>query len=311
IGANLTDPVFRGKYRDKQVHADDFSHMLTRAGNAGVEKIIVTSGSASESRDALDLVQGFDNLFSTVGCHPTRCQEFEADKDGPEHYYQTLLDVAADAKEKVVAVGECGLDYDRLHFCPKDIQLRYFEKQFDLAEQTGLPMFLHCRNTAVIIATVKIFNDNNTHMVQKNRHKFTTGVVHSFTDGFDEMERAISMGLYIGINGCSLKTQDNLDVAKRIPEDKLMIETDAPWCDIRPTHASHSHLKSIPKTVLDVYAPSSRRKERFQEGLMVKGRNEPCCVGQVLHVLASIRGVDAQHLADRIYENTVRVFFTR
>ncbi|CAG8543399.1 9564_t:CDS:2 [Paraglomus brasilianum] len=264
--------------------ADDFSHMLTRAVNAEVEKIIVTGGSASESRDALDIVQGFDNLFSTVGCHPTRCQEFEADKDGPEHYYQNLLDIAADAKEKVVAIGECGLDYDRLHFCPKDVQLRYFEKQFDLAEQTGLPMFLHCRNT---------------------------GVLHSFTDSIDVMERAVAMGLYIGINGCSLKTQDNLDVVKRIPEDRLMIETDAPWCDMRPTHASYSHLKSIPKTVLDLYAPPSRKKERFEEGLMVKGRNEPCCVGQVLHALASIRGVDAQYLADKIYENTVRVFFTQ
>ncbi|CAJ0762967.1 294_t:CDS:2 [Entrophospora sp. SA101] len=131
--------------------------------------------------------------------------------------------------------------------------------------------------------------------------------MHSFTCGLEEMKRAVSLGLYLGVNGCSLKTQENLDVVKQVPEDRLMIETDSPWCDIRSTHASYSHLiKNLEKSSI----PTSYKKERFQEGYMVKGRNEPCSIVQVLHVLASIRNADPELLAEKIYENTTRVFFS-
>nr|CAG8436442.1 9981_t:CDS:2 [Entrophospora candida] len=106
--------------------------------------------------------------------------------------------------------------------------------------------------------------------------------MHSFTCGLEEMKRAVSLGLYLGVN-------------------------DAPWCDIRSTHASYSHLiKNLEKSSI----PTSYKKERFQEGYMVKGRNEPCSIVQVLHVLASIRNADPELLAEKIYENTTRVFFS-
>lgn len=81
--------------------------------------------------------------FHSVGVHPTRCHEF-AKEGTPEQYLEEMLDLAQNGQKigKVVAIGECGLDYDRLHFCDKETQLEGFERQFRLASETGLPMFL-------------------------------------------------------------------------------------------------------------------------------------------------------------------------
>ncbi|KAG0169775.1 TatD DNase [Apophysomyces sp. BC1034] len=202
--------MFRGVYRGKHAHADDFDLVLQRAKNAGVQKLIITGTNLQESREAMDMTRFADQdqfLYSTVGCHPTRCDEFEAYADGPLAYFEALLEIAM-TKKNIVAIGECGLDYDRLQFCPKETQKRYFEMQFDLAQTSCLPMFLH-----------------NPHMVKANRHKFTHGVVHSFTGTIEEMQKLVELDLYIGINGCSLKTEENLKVVKEIPEDRLMFET--------------------------------------------------------------------------------------
>lgn len=302
---------------------DDLALVLQRARDAGVQKIYITGTNLEDSKEAIEAIEsntdgkelftlithwlthtklftvakGF--LYSTVGCHPTRSGEFEEYKDGPEAYYNELLKVAT-SSNVVVAIGECGLDYDRLHFCPKERQLKYFEKQFDLAAKTQLPMFLHNRNTG----------DDFYNLVKANRHKFTHGVVHSFTGTLEEMKKLVELDLYIGVNGCSLKTEENIAVVKEIPVDKLMIETDAPWCDIRPTHASYAHLKNVSKEEMALYAPPSKKKEKFELGCMVKSRNEPCTLGLLLHAVASIKNADPFELSEIIWKNTCQVFNT-
>ncbi|KAF8948536.1 TatD DNase [Haplosporangium gracile] len=301
IGINLTDPMFRGLYNGKQAHVDDLAQVLFRSKRAGVDRMIVTGGNLSDCKEALDLVKNHDGLFMTVGCHPTRCSEFESHADGPEGYFNALkayLD-NPETKGKVVAIGECGLDYDRLHFCPKETQQKYFERQFDLAESTCLPMFLHNRNTG----------EDFGKLVTQHRSRFTHGVVHSFTGSVEEMQQYLDLGLYIGINGCSLKTEENLKVAVSVPLDRLMLETDGPWCDIRPTHASFKHLSKMTPEQQAMYSPPSKKKEKFESGLMVKNRNEPCTMGQVLHVMADLHGMDPDTLADIVYRNTTKVFF--
>ncbi|ETL40526.1 hypothetical protein, variant 3 [Phytophthora nicotianae] len=222
IGANLTDPVFTGLYRGKQKHESDLTAILARAKTFGVDKIIVTGGNLEESHKALQLAKdkegnGLPQLFSTVGVHPTRCSEFEANGKDPDTYFAELLAVCEQGQKegKAVAIGECGLDYDRLEFCDKATQLKYFEKQFQLAELTKLPLFLHNRNTG------GDFYD----MISKNRSRFSNGVVHSFTGEKEEMLKLVELGLYIGVNGCSLKTAENLECVKAIPLERLMIET--------------------------------------------------------------------------------------
>ncbi|RCH91338.1 TatD DNase [Rhizopus azygosporus] len=300
IGANLTDPMFRGIYRGKQAHADDFLQVIHRAKQAGVQKLFITGTNLSESKEAIEYIEsnpkeeGF--LYTTVGCHPTRSNEFEEHPGGPDDYYNKLAELTQ--HKSVIAIGECGLDYDRLFFCPKHVQKKYFERQFDLAEKTRLPMFLHNRNTG------NDFFD----LVKANRHRFTTGIVHSFTGSMEEMKKLVELDLYIGVNGCSLKTEENLQVVKEIPEDKLVIETDAPWCDIRPTHASFKHLQNVPKEEMALYSPPSKKKERFEMGYMVKSRNEPCTVGLVLHAVAAIRNANPNELSEKVWENTYKAF---
>ena len=125
IGVNLTDTQFTGEYHGKQQHASDRDEVLERAYAAGVAKIMITGGNLEESQAALDLARGdaSGRLFSTVGVHPTRCSEFVAAADGPEAYLARLLALCEEGKAegKVVAIGECGLDYDRLEFCAKEV----------------------------------------------------------------------------------------------------------------------------------------------------------------------------------------------
>ncbi|KAG8034789.1 hypothetical protein G9C98_007865 [Cotesia typhae] len=278
IGANLLDPMYQGIYNGSQKHHPDLEVVLQRSWENNLSRIIITAGSLDETR-----------LFTTVGCHPTRCNEFE-DSGDPESYLKSMTDLAADNRDKIVAIGEMGLDYDRTNFCSKDTQKKYFEMQLSLCSTLKLPMFLHCRNAA----------DDFVSILRKHKDKLTEGVVHSFDGNPEDANSILQLGLYIGINGCSLKTEDNLFTVTTIPSDRLMIETDCPWCEIRPTHASAkdviTHFPSV-------------KKEKWQEDKMVKGRNEPCTIVQILEVLARVRDEEEEYLCNQIYKNSMKVFF--
>ncbi|KAG9013458.1 hypothetical protein FRB94_002532 [Tulasnella sp. JGI-2019a] len=309
IGVNLTDPVFRGqsgRFGSSSKHPDDTEAMLKRSRAAGVRSMIVTGGSLKESKEAVDLAKKY-GLFATTGCHPTRSSEFERFREGPDAYLKALdeaIQKGLKGPGRIVAVGECGLDYDRLNRAPAETQRKYFRVQLSLAKKHQLPLFLHSR--AAHADFVQILRDEGFGENGGRAVGGRGGVVHSFTGKISELEELVGMGFHFSVNGCSLKTEENLKAAAAIPIDKLLLETDAPWCSMTGTHASNAHLKSLPRPLSDVFFPASSRV--FQEGKMLKGRNEPCVIGGVAWVIAQLKGVTLEEVTEAAWKNTLEVF---
>jgi TatD DNase family protein len=205
IGVNLIDSEER------------FTAIMQRAQAANVKQLILTGTSLDKSRDALQLVAHYpQNLFTTVGVHPHHASEFD------ETSYAELKTLAT--ANKVVAIGECGLDFNR-NFSTPAAQLYAFERQLELAVELALPVFLHERDAfAAQIALLK-----------KYRSALAGGVVHCFTGDRRQMEAYLELDLFIGITGwvCDLNRGEALrDAVKYLPPSKLLLETDAPY--LRP-----------------------------------------------------------------------------
>lgn len=160
--------------------------------------------------------------YATVGVHPCSAKTFNSYDGGPHALLQELESFATKSKEAghAVAFGEIGLDYDRFYLAEKEEQLKYFEAQLDVAVQVQLPLFLHSRAAS---------EDFEKLLGRRLQDLPKRGLVHSFTGTIEEMKRLVAMGFDIGVNGCSVKTEENLDVVRAMPLDRLQIETDGPW----------------------------------------------------------------------------------
>ncbi|MGI9202408.1 MAG: TatD family hydrolase [Woeseiaceae bacterium] len=243
IGANLTHDSFD---RDR----DD---VIRRARDSGVCRMILTGASIQGSQDALALAESHPALMSaTAGVHPHHATEYSED------VHQLLRDLAA--REVVVAVGECGLDYFR-DFSPRDAQRYAFERQLELAAETRLPLFLHQRDA----------HGDFVEILEPRLGDLSHAVAHCFTGDEDQLRKYIDMGLHIGITGwiCDERRGTHLkEIVHLIPDDRLMLETDAPYL--------------LPRTLSP--KPSSRR-------------NEPAFLPEVLRVVAAARGQSMEALA--------------
>ena len=226
-----------------------------------------------------------DLCYATVGVHPCAAKQFDEYVGGASAMLSELKDLTLQSKATghTVAFGEIGLDYDRLFLTGKAQQLKYFDAQLDLAVEVQLPLFLHMRAAA---------EDFERLLIPRLNQLPKKGLVHSFTGSVEEMQRLIKLGLDIGVNGCSLKTDENLAVVKEIPLQRLQIETDGPWCEIRPSHASAKFLADAPPV------PKAVKKEKWAPDAMVKGRNEPATIPHVAHVIAKVKGIGVEEVCE-------------
>jgi TatD DNase family protein len=210
----------------------DPDQLIARATAQDVKTMICVGTTADDSRLAIEFVQTRPNCFASIGVHPHEAKFFKSSipilrellsvepadalvAGGGEEGTPATRGVRAN---KVVAIGECGLDYFYNHSDKPDQQaaLRF---QVELALEHNLPMIFHVREA--FDDFWPIFDD----------YKGIRGVLHSFTDSRLNLDKALERGLYIGVNGIMTFTKDanQLDVAKAIPLQKLLLETDAPF----------------------------------------------------------------------------------
>ncbi len=231
----------------------DEAEVVRRAVDAGVTLMLVTGSSLEDSAHSIELADKYpQHLYATAGIHPHYA------KDWTEHTQGALAEMAG--HEKVKALGEMGLDFNR-NFSPPAAQERAFEAQLELAVELQMPVFLHERDA----------HSRFIEILGRYRDRLPAAVVHCFTGTGDELDAYLAMDLHIGITGwiCDERRGAHLNtLVGRIPMDRLMIETDAPYLlphDLQPR-------------------PKSRR-------------NEPAYLGYILARLAQAMGKPASEVA--------------
>ncbi len=204
--------------------------VVADAAAAGVTRLICVGCDLEDSRLAIDFVQKRANCWASAGIHPHEAQHYQGGRKVPEF-------AALAIRPKVVAIGECGLDYYYEHSSKTD-QLKVLEFQIELAQAAGLPMIFHVREA--FDEFWPVFDG----------YSGVRGVLHSYTDSAANLAKAMERGLYIGVNGIATFTKDpaQLAVYQSIPLEKLLLETDAPFLTPHP-HRGHTNE---PKRVVNV-----------------------------------------------------------
>ena len=213
---SVNGPDATAKLWDKagRPDADD---LIRRALDEGVERMICVGTTLPDSKLAIEFVAERDHVWATIGIHPHEAKDYA-------NQPAKLAEFAALAvKPKVVGVGECGLDYFYNHSSKED-QAAILHFQLQLAQQHKLPMVFHVREA---------FDD---FWPIFDQYPGVTGVIHSFTATTQELEQILRRGLYVGLNGIMTFTKHvkQLDAAKAVPLDHLLLETDAPFLTPQP-----------------------------------------------------------------------------
>ncbi|MCY7295359.1 TatD family hydrolase [Alteromonas sp. a30] len=259
IGVNLTNNRY----------LDDWQETVHTAAAVGVSKLIITGTNMQESKDALTQAHTLpEHLYATVGIHPHYAKE-AIDGLGKPQFVEQMRQMLSD--NKAVAVGECGLDFNR-NFSPKTAQLAVFEAQLEIACECKLPVFLHERDAF----------DEQIRLLEAYRPHLVGGVAHCFTGNTEQMQAYLALGLYIGITGwlCDPKRGQALrDAVSHLPVERLLLETDAPYL--------------MPKTL----KANSKR-------------NDPANLPYILQEVASLlpANLSTEQVANISYQNSLSLF---
>jgi len=228
--------------------------VLERAHEAGVKQVICVGTEQPDSRRAIDFAAQFPNVFAAIGVHPHEAR----------HGWDDIATIASEAPKRLVAIGEIGLDYFYTH-SPRETQIVALEAQLQIAQTHNLPVIFHVREA---FSDFWPIFDNFASL---------RGELHSFTDSWENCEKAIKRGLFIGVNGISTFTKDasQQEMFARIPLEKMLLETDAPFLTPKP------HRGKV---------------------------NEPAFVRHVAEHHARVRGVTFEEVAQKTSTNADALF---
>ena len=194
----------------------DRDEVIRRAQEGGVECIVTVGIDLPDCRKAIAMAEKYEMVFATVGIHPHSVKYIKKET------YDTLRALAA--HRKVVAYGEIGLDFFR-NLSPRDVQIRCFGEQMELACELGKPVIIHDRDAHGEIVS----------MLQKWNGK-VRGIVHCFSGDYDMAKRCLDMGYYISVPGTVTYKNSSVlrDVVRKTPLDRLLVETDCPFLTPEP-----------------------------------------------------------------------------
>lgn len=246
---------------DDAVFQPDFEKVLQRAAEAGVKRMMIAGIDEHTSARAVELAGSRPEIYASVGVHP---------HDARSCSEKTLTELSVLARHpKVAAWGEIGLDFNRM-YAPQEDQEHWFLRQLEIADQLDLPLIFHERDS----------QGRFLEILEASPSPRRRAVVHCFSGSPSELDRYLDMGFYIGITGIATIAKRGRalrDMLPRIPQNRLLIETDAPYLTPTP----------------------QRNKYR---------RNEPAFVRQVLTKVAEVLDQELPSLAQQLWTNTCTLF---
>ncbi|MBW2673681.1 MAG: TatD family hydrolase [Deltaproteobacteria bacterium] len=212
----------------------DREAVIQRAQEGGVDCIVTVGLNLEDSRKAVALAERYDMIYASVGVHPHDVESID------ETTYDLLRELSG--SDKVVAYGEIGLDFFR-NLSPRGLQIRRFGEQLELAAQLALPVIIHDREA----------HKETVEMLQGQRND-RRGVIHCFSGDYDMAARCLDMGFYISIPGTiTYKKSDLLrEVVRKIPLDRLLVETDCPFLSPEPKRGKRNEPAYVAYTARQI-----------------------------------------------------------
>lgn len=247
---------------DSHAHLDDKrfgdrEEIIANLYDDGIKYVLNPGADRESSERAYKLAKKYDNIYGAVGTHPHDAKDFT--EDDLKRYEELSKD------EKILAIGETGLDfyYDN---SPRDIQEKVFREQLDLCIRTNLPVIIHTRDAI-----------EETYNVLKDYEGKVKGIIHCYSDNWENAQRFLDLGYLIGLGGVVTfkKSEATREVAKNIPIERLVLETDAPYLSPEPFRGR---------------------------------RNEPKYTKVVAEKIAEVRNEDVDYIIEQTFSNAMEIF---
>ena len=201
--------------------------LINSMANDDLSSIVTIGTTLDDSRKSLELACGNDNIYAAVGIYPEYAQ------DVCENDLMQIEELAKN--DKVVAIGEIGLDYHTVGF-DKEKQKEIFVKQLEIANRQRLPFCIHCRNAAKDVYEIL---EENKHLIKNS------GVMHCYSEGAEWIDKFLSLGLYISFSGNITYKKSDRSFIKKIPLNRILVETDAPFLSPEPLRGRVNQPKNV------------------------------------------------------------------